>query len=107
MTTHLNKQGNAQMVDVSSKGTTSRLAKAMAIITMNDLAYSHIKSGYIKKGDILGVSQVAGVMAAKNTSSIIPLCHPIALNHVDIEYRYDDSVNELFITSTVTDLLEI
>lgn len=100
--THLNNEGNANMVDVSNKNETKREAKAQAIVQMSKEAYDVLKSGYAKKGDILSVAQVAGIMAAKNTSNIIPLCHPLNLTHINIEYSFFDDTFELTITSTVS-----
>ena len=101
MITHLNKQGNAKMVNVSQKELSNRIAIAQSIVKLDKEAYQVVKSGHSKKGDILSVAQVAGIMAAKNTSSIIPLCHPLSLSHIDIEYHFDDELNQLKIKSIV------
>ncbi len=101
MSTHLNKDGNAQMVDVSEKLHTKRVAKAKTTMQFNQESYNSLKEGYVKKGDILSIAQVAGIMACKNTSNIIPLCHPLPISHIDIEYGFNDEDSELQITSIV------
>lgn len=90
MFTHLNKKGDAHMVDVGDKSITDRVALASGKITMSKEAYQQLKAEKIKKGNVLGVSIVAGIMGAKKTSELIPLCHNINLNNVDIDYKLDD-----------------
>jgi cyclic pyranopterin phosphate synthase len=85
--THFNQQGRAQMVDVSEKETTKRTATAYAKILMNEETLTLIREGKMKKGDVLAVAQVAGVMAAKKTSEIIPMCHPLPLTKIDINFH--------------------
>jgi len=82
--THFNDQGQAHMVNVSDKGITSRKAVARGRIYMNKEVIEHINGGTMKKGDVLGVAQVAGVMGAKKTSDLIPMCHPLPLTGVDL-----------------------
>lgn len=82
--THLNEDGSAHMVDVGAKGETHRVAEAQAAISMNADAFNAIVQGNLKKGDALGTARIAGIMAAKRTSELIPLCHPIALTKVAI-----------------------
>lgn len=91
--THFNEQGRAKMVDVSDKAITTRTAIATSSIIVNELIHSQITEGTNKKGDVFAVAQVAAVMAAKNTSSIIPMCHPLALTGVDVrfEWQIDES----------------
>lgn len=84
--THLNEKGRAKMVDVSNKDVTERFAKAKACVKLNEETFNLILNQGIKKGDVLSVSQVAGIMASKNTSSIIPMCHPIMLTGADIDF---------------------
>lgn len=93
--THFNEQGRAKMVDVSDKSVTTRTAVAASSIVVNELIHSQITEGTNKKGDVFAVAQVAAVMAAKNTSSIIPMCHPLALTGVDVrfEWQIDESKN--------------
>ena len=75
--THFDAAGNAVMVDVSGKPVTAREATARGILTMNAEAFAAVQSGTVKKGDVLGVARIAGIMAAKRTSELIPLCHPL------------------------------
>ncbi|TVP87359.1 MAG: cyclic pyranopterin monophosphate synthase MoaC [Alkalicoccus sp.] len=87
--THFNEQGRANMVDVSEKNTTSRTARAASSIRVNEEIYEKIQAGRIGKGDVLAVAQVAGVMAAKQTSTIIPMCHPLPLSGIDISFDWN------------------
>lgn len=84
--THLGDDGSARMVDVSAKAVTSRVAVATGHISMNEEAATAIAQGLVKKGDVLAVARVAGIMAAKRTADLIPLCHPIALTSVTIDF---------------------
>lgn len=97
--THFNQQGYAQMVDVSAKDKTLRTAVACGRINMAPTTAQRIAQGNMKKGDVLAVAQVAGIMAAKQTSSLIPMCHPIAITGVDIDFTLDDTGVD--ITATV------
>ncbi|WP_088006791.1 cyclic pyranopterin monophosphate synthase MoaC [Indiicoccus explosivorum] len=87
--THFNEQGRAKMVDVSDKDESVRTARARSSVLINETIYRQIREGGNKKGDVLAVAQVAGIMAAKNTSQIIPMCHPLALSGVDIEFQWN------------------
>lgn len=98
--THFNDQGRAKMVDISDKEVTKREATATSMVTMLPSTLQQIKAGKIGKGDVLAVAQVAGIMAAKKTSDWIPMCHPLALNGVNISFT-DNSNDELYITVTV------
>ncbi len=98
--THFNEQGRARMVDVSDKDVTKRTATAVTTVTMAEETLARVKEGSIGKGDVLAVAQVAGIMAAKNTSSWIPMCHPLPLTGIDIAFR-DNGANELTIEATV------
>jgi cyclic pyranopterin phosphate synthase len=82
--THLNSSGEAHMVDVGAKANTQRAAEARAVVTMSAAAFDAIVQGDLKKGDALGAARIAGIMAAKRTSELIPLCHPIALTKVEV-----------------------
>lgn len=96
--THFNEEGHARMVDVSDKDITKRSATAQSKIKVTEEIYTAITEENIKKGDVLAVSQVAGIMAAKNTSQIIPMCHPLMLNGVDISFEWEnDAKNDEFI----------
>jgi cyclic pyranopterin phosphate synthase len=83
---HLDEQGRASMVDVSEKSATERLATAEAIIVISQEAFDLVVAGEIKKGDVLATARIAGIMAAKKTSELIPLCHPLALTHAGVEF---------------------
>jgi len=90
--THFNEQGRAKMVDISDKNETTRTAIAVSSVTVNDSIKNQISEGTNKKGDVFAVAQVAGIMAAKNTSNIIPMCHPILLSGINITFEW--SANE-------------
>ena len=96
---HINEQGRARMVDVTDKEATVRIASACGTVKVNEDTMELIKSGGIKKGDVLSVAQVAGIMAAKKTSDIIPMCHPLRLSSVDISFKLSDI--EILIEATV------
>lgn len=85
--THFNEEGRAKMVDVSDKTVTERIATAQGTVYMQSETLRLIEEGQIKKGDVLAVAQVAGIMGAKKTSDIIPMCHPLSLNGVDISFE--------------------
>lgn len=89
--THLDADGSAHMVDVGDKLVTSRRAIASGRITMNAAAVAAIRSGTAKKGDVIAVARVAGIMAAKRTSDLIPLCHPLPLTRVAVDLTLDDT----------------
>ncbi len=84
--THFNEEGRARMVDVGGKAVTERTAVATATVHMLPATLQRIKEGRIKKGDVFAVAQVAGVMGAKKTADVIPMCHPLQLTHVDISF---------------------
>ena len=87
--THFNEQGRARMVDVSEKAQTFRVARAEATVRMAKTTMDKIKEGAIGKGDVLAVAQVAGIMAAKKNSELIPMCHPLLLTKVDISFSIE------------------
>lgn len=97
---HFNIEGRATMVDVTEKQITTRTAIACAKVILNSETYQLVQEGKMKKGDVLAVAQVAGVMAAKKTSDIIPMCHPISLTKVDISFSLDDINNTIHIKAT-------
>lgn len=99
--THMNKDGRARMVDVSEKNDTARIAVAKGKIRMEKGTLSVIESGKAKKGDVLAVAQVAGIMAAKNTWDIIPMCHPIPITGCDLSFDIDYEENSIEITATI------
>lgn len=90
--THTDDSGHARMVDVSGKNPSERYARAAGAIRMSSSTLNVIRSNGLKKGDVLAVARVAGIMAAKRTSEMIPLCHPIALTDVGVEFIFDDSL---------------
>ncbi|PMC33950.1 cyclic pyranopterin monophosphate synthase MoaC [Bacillus sp. UMB0899] len=90
--THFNEQGRAKMVDISAKEETVRTAHAKTSITVTEEVYKKITNHEIGKGDVLSVAQIAGIMAAKQTSNVIPMCHPISIKGVNVEF--DWKVNE-------------
>ena len=85
--THFDAAGNAVMVDVSGKPVTAREAVARGVITMNEAAFAALAGGTVQKGDVLGVARVAGIMATKRTSDLIPLCHPLPLTKAVLDFR--------------------
>ena len=94
--THFNEQGRARMVDVSEKAQTFRVARAEATVCMTKATMDKIKEGTIGKGDVLAVAQVAGIMAAKKNSELIPMCHPLLLTKVDISFSIEDTALHIF-----------
>lgn len=98
--THLNEKGRAKMVDVSEKDKTHRTAVASAKVILNEETYKLLVNQGIKKGDVLAVSQVAGIMGAKKTPDLIPMCHPISLTGVDIDFVLDHEKYEIEIIAT-------
>ncbi len=84
--THLDEQGRVSMVDVGSKDATTRIARARGLITMNRDTYQAVMEDRIKKGNVLAAAQVAAIMAAKSTSSTIPLCHPLPIDHIAVDF---------------------
>ena len=99
--THINNEGRARMVDVSDKKATLRMAEAGCTVFLNAETFGLIKRGEVKKGDVLAVAQVAGIMAAKRTSDIIPMCHPITITGADISFSADEERYAIDITATV------
>lgn len=89
------------MVDVSNKGDTVRRATARGEISMSEKAYSLVRAGTMKKGDVLGVARIAGIMAAKKVDQLIPLCHPLAVTGIDIEFHFQDAAQTIEIEATV------
>lgn len=98
--THFNGQGRAKMVDVTEKAISKRVALATTTIIMQAETLKRIKEGKVKKGDVLAVAQTAGIMAAKHTSELIPMCHLLPLSGVDINF-VDNGVDRLTLTATV------
>ena len=100
--THFNSQGRAKMVDVGEKPFSIRTATAAARVLVNDGTFSLIKTGGMKKGDVLTVAQIAGVMGAKHTPDIIPMCHPIMIDGIDLKLRLDEKRKSVEIEAAVS-----
>lgn len=98
--THLNEAGEAHMVDVSAKAETERVAKAGARVVMQKATLDLIVSGQAAKGDVLATARLAGIMAAKKTSDLIPLCHPLALSQVTVDLTADTAADAIDIVAT-------
>lgn len=98
--THFDEQGNAWMVDVSEKDHTHRIAVAEGFIAINDDIFERIQGGTMKKGDVLSVAQLAAIMGAKQTSNLIPLCHPLMLTKVEVHCHLVDDESLAFTTDT-------
>ncbi|HRJ52343.1 MAG TPA: cyclic pyranopterin monophosphate synthase MoaC [Candidatus Thiothrix moscowensis] len=99
--THFNARGQAHMVDVGNKQPTQRIAIAGGYITMQAGTLAKILQGDHKKGDVLGIARIAGIMAAKKTADLIPLCHPLALTHVEVELQPADNPPRIHCQATV------
>ena len=100
--THFNDQGRAKMVDVGEKPVTRRTAVAAGRVLVNDHTFDLIKTGGMKKGDVLTVAQIAGVMGAKRTPDIIPMCHPILMDGINLELSLDEARKSVEIKATVS-----
>ena len=99
--THFNETGEAHMVDVGAKDATHRIAVAEGTITMQAGTLALIMEGGHKKGDVLGIARVAGIMAAKKTAELIPLCHPLAISHIDISLEPDTGESAVYCRARV------
>lgn len=98
---HFNEEGRAKMVDVGGKDVTRRTAAAAGRVLVNKECFDLIKSGGLKKGDVLGTAQIAGIMGAKKTPDLIPMCHPIMINGADITFHLNEEDLAVEIRSTV------
>jgi cyclic pyranopterin monophosphate synthase len=94
--THFNEDGAVHMVDIGNKSDTHRIAIASGSINMDTETLALIKDGGHKKGDVLGIARTAGIMGAKKTSELIPLCHPISLTHINIDLNIDDDNSSVY-----------
>ncbi|PKB67990.1 MAG: molybdenum cofactor biosynthesis protein C [SAR202 cluster bacterium Io17-Chloro-G3] len=97
--THLNEEGQARMVDVGWKEPTVRVAVAKGEVRMRPGTLDLVRAGQMKKGDVLGIARIAGVMGAKRTSELIPLCHPIPLDQITVDMDLNDETNSVEITA--------
>lgn len=101
---HFNADGQAHMVDVGSKESTKRQAVAIGAIVMSEIAFELLASGQSKKGDVLGIARIAAIQAAKQTSHLIPLCHPLALTHIDVDFELFSEQKKATIEVTVENI---
>ena len=99
--THFDTQGQAHMVDVADKAHTRRVGVASGRIVMLPTTLALIQGGTAKKGDVLGIARIAGIQAAKKTSDLIPLCHPLALTRVAVEFAVDETTHSVHCTATI------
>jgi cyclic pyranopterin phosphate synthase len=99
--THLDAQGNARMVDVTAKATTARRARARLTLRMQPATLAAIRAGRVAKGDVLAVARLAGIMAAKRTAELIPLCHPLRLTGIDVRFRLDGPGSAVHVETAV------
>ncbi|WP_333835671.1 cyclic pyranopterin monophosphate synthase MoaC [Novosphingobium sp.] len=100
--THLDARGHAHMVDVGAKAPTQRVAVARGLIRMSAAARAAIRDGAVPKGDVLATARIAGIMAAKRTGELIPLCHPLALDAVSVDFTLTDEGVECTATASLT-----
>jgi len=100
--THLDSSGNAVMVDVSQKQVTARLAVAGASVIMQPETLRLITAGEAKKGDVLAAARIAGIMAAKRTHELIPLCHPLLISKVSVDFEADEKAHSIHVTASVS-----
>jgi cyclic pyranopterin phosphate synthase len=100
--THFDQHGNARMVDVGGKRETDREALAAGNIRMSEKAYQLVKNGSMAKGDVLGISRIAGVMGAKKVSDLIPLTHPLMITRINVDFELNDSDHSIDIFATVS-----
>lgn len=98
--THFDSTGRARMVDITAKPVTERMAKARGVIRMKAETLAAIRDGATRKGDVIAVARIAGIMAAKRTSELVPLCHPIPLTDVDLTIDLDDSLPGARVTAS-------
>ena len=101
---HMDEQGRPKMVDVSGKPESQRLAIAKGLVKMQAATFKRIKEGQVEKGDVLAVAQLAGIMAAKKTPHLIPLCHPIFIDEVKIDFELDERNSTVEITAAVKNM---
>ena len=99
--THLDEQGRADMVDVGDKPTTQRMARAAGRVIMKPETLQLIREGNLKKGDVLGVARIAGIMGAKRTADLIPLCHPLPIDSITLELSFNDMDSAIEIEARV------
>ena len=99
--THIDKDGRVRMVDVTDKEPTSRIAVAQGVVAMNQTTFEKIQNQTIKKGNVLETARISGIMAAKKTSELIPMCHPLNITHVKVDFFPDNATNSIRIEALV------
>ena len=104
---HIDSEGSANMVDISSKEISKREAVASCEITLNDQTYKKVKANQMSKGNVINIAHLAGITASKKTHDLIPLCHQIPLNKVDLSFEFDDSNNQINIHVISTSEIKI
>lgn len=100
--THIDEHGRARMVDVGAKAETERVAIARCEVRMQPATLALIQTGGVAKGDVIGVARVAGIMAAKQTGELIPLCHPLPITSAGVDFRFDEATSRILIEATVS-----
>lgn len=98
--THIDEQGHVRMVDVSAKAPTKRTARAQAVVNMAEKTFALIADRKVKKGNVLETARIAGIMAAKKTSDLIPMCHPLNVTHVQVNFHPDSDAHAIRIEAT-------
>ena len=99
---HINESGNANMVDISNKRVSTRKAKASCKVKLSEVSFKLVKENKAKKGDVLGVARIAGIMGAKKTSDLIPLCHHLSLSKVDVDFIVSENENSILVIAEAT-----
>ena len=99
---HLDKNGSANMVDISSKNITKREALASCKVFLSKTAFNKVRENDMSKGNVINIAKIAGIMASKKTHDLIPLCHQVPLNKVDLNFQFDNSSYSIYITSKAT-----
>jgi cyclic pyranopterin phosphate synthase len=99
--THIDKDGHVRMVDVTDKKATLRVAVAQGVVTMKKITFEKIENQTIKKGNVLETARISGIMAAKKTSELIPMCHPLNITHVKVDFSPDNATNSIRIEALV------
>ena len=99
--THIDEAGNARMVDVGGKVPARRVAVASGTIAMSDRALQAIREGSVKKGDVLATARIAGIMAAKKTGELVPLCHPLPIDAVNVEFAFENAAITAMATASI------
>lgn len=99
--THMDDQGRVRMVDVTAKDITERTARAQGVVSMNRTTFEQIQNQAVKKGNVLETARIAGIMAAKKTADLIPMCHPLTISHASIDFVADEKTGTIKITADI------